>query len=503
MISKRFLLALIALTLITSAGSVGAYTPLTDADGDVIEPNPYITGNVTIAHHGPACEEDVLCYLDNGDTLANGQTSNLGDSGFRVHTDKVDEPIRFTPASVDVQYYGEDTDKKATVKAWGGNISNKAWLDTSNWVASGVEGSGNEVLELVQRNGAHALHFKNTGAASPDADTWTFDFTDITSEVNKLRLIIGLEVVGTMTGEAGYITLWDGDLTGSEACSWGVDATKTANGLKVASAAYLANSTGIVFWDQLVTDCAEASGGISGDVGKLTIALSADTDIGASEVYIYALQLDTKRYAFGLDEDEEPVYNMTYKGCDGVARATPLAYTCLATLAPSFDYQDIQNLKVAYKLEAANLDEETAVSILAGERDDDTFPWMTNYEFTFELPEKIDLTYAGDEELKYELGVAGSQHDFVSVAGTDKTNDVEKKKVADVVVLSTSLANKETEVEFTVLFTDAQMIVTTEGTAFGIFREGTPGYAIVAWLAGIAVVGGIFGRALTRRRRRG
>lgn len=483
---KRTLL-MVALLALILPGTATAYTPLEDADGDVIEPNPYVTGNVTISNHKAECEDDVLCFHDDSD-----DADNLADYGFLLHTDKVDEPIQFTPAKVDHQYYAEDSDAKSTVTGWGGNISDKSWTDTANWAGTGLEGSGNEVLERVLRNGAHALHFKNTGASTAEADTWTLDFTDITSEVAKTRLILGVEVVSINTGVD--IAIYDGDGTGYE--RFDLRTSGTADG----STNVLMNGTGTVYWDELVTDGAETSGGVSGDISKLSIAVYSDSDLGASEIYVYALGLDVKRQSFGTNDLGEDVYNMTYTDCEGTARTTPLGYTCLAEFAPSFSYQAVKDLKVAYILEASSLPEDQ-VGVIAGETDDDTYPWQANYEFTFELPKMLDLTYAGDEALKYALPVSGGQHEVVKVAGTDKIKDIEKKKAGDTVSLSTSLANKETEVEFTILYTDAQMLATTEGTAFGIFKEGGFFYTIWAKLAGLAVVGVVFAKAMSRKRK--
>lgn len=490
---KRILLALALLALVLP-GTATAYTPLTDGDGDEIEPDPFITGNVTVANHKIDCGDDVLCFYDDSD-----DASNLADYGLYLDSDQVDEPIQFTPAKVDVQYYAEDADHKSVTSAWGGNVSNKAWLDVANWAEGSVEGSGNEVLELVVRNGAHALHVKNTGASSPDTDVWTFDFTDITSEVAKTRLILGLEVVsnGVASGNTGYISVYDGDLSARNDFSFGSDTTKKADGV---TDPWLANTTGTVFWDELVTEGQAVSGGVSGDIGKVTLTLIADSDVAATEIYIYALGLDVKRYSFGLDDAGEQVYNMTYTNCEGVARSTPLGYTCLAEYAPSFDYETVKDLKLAYRVDASTLPEDN-VEILAGENADDAFPWMTNYEFTFELPKQLDLTWAGDEALRYELPVGGVQHDALTVAGTDKVKEVTKKKVGDEVSLSTSLANKEVEVEYTILFTDAQMLHTTETKVLGIFDEDSWFGKGWIWLAGLAGVGLLFARGVKRQRK--
>lgn len=485
---NRFLIGLALLALVLP-GAAMAYTPLTDADGDEIEPNPYIAGNVTISNHKPACDDDVLCFYDDSNDAA-----SLADYGLRLHTERVDEPIQFSPAKVDAQYYGEDVDAKSKVSAWGGNISNKAWLDTSNWVASNAA-EGGEVFERTVRNGAHAIRILNPApGASTDTDTYTLDFTDITSDVNKLRLVIGVEVVSN--GDTFEIDIFDGNLSGIDSFSY--LRTGTADGITHV----LANGTGVTFWDELVSEGADTQGGVNGDIGKIALDIISSAANGATEVYVYALGLQTTRYSFGLNDLGENVYNMTYTDCEGVARSTPLGHVCLASFDPSFDYQNMKDLRVAYIVDAANLPADN-VDLLPTEINDEAFPWKVNYEMTFELPKMIDLTYAGDESLKYVLPVIGSQHDTLTVGSVDKVKDVEKKKAGEIVTLASSgLASKKTEVEFTILFTEAQMHQTTERTVLGgIFSPDGIFGSIWIKLAGVAGLGLIFARGLGRKRK--
>lgn len=497
--STRSLVGALVLMLALAPTTALAYTPKVDADGDVIEPNPYITGNVTIATHNIHCDDDALCFLPDGEAVDSGEVANLATYGIALHTDKVDEPIQFSPARVDVQYYAEDADKKTTVSAWGTNISDKAWLDTANWAASGTEGSGNEVFERAFRNGAHVLHLKNTGASAPDTDTWTFDFTDMTTDVDKRRLTLGVEVVslGVALGDVFLVDVYDGNGTGYETFSFvgNTGGTTKADGSTYA----LGNTTGTTFWDELVSEGDATQGGVSGDISKIVFRLIADSDVGVSEVFVYALGLDVKRYTFGTDDNGDPVYNMTYTDCEGAARSTPLGHVCLASFDPSFTYTNVADLKVAYIVDASTLPDKSVekIGINTG---DEKFPWSINYEMTFELPKMEDLTYAGDEQLKYGLVVPGSQHEKVFVAGADKIREVEKKKVDEVVTLSTAIPSKKTVVEITLLFTPVQMDILTEiSSVGGMFGPKNPITIFLIWLGGIAGIGVAATRLLSRR----
>lgn len=477
----------VALLALLLPGTAIAYTPLTNDDGDEIEPNPGIRGNVTIGSHTAECDTDPLCYMDDSNDVA-----NLADDGFALDTAHVDEPIQLKPQSVDCQYYGEDSDKKSTVSGWCANVSDVSWLDTAKWTAA--NDGGGDVFERAQRNGAHALHIKNVGATTDESDTYTLDFTDITTDPAKLRLIIGMEIISM--GSDVYVHAHDTVVANTEKFRY-ARTGGTADGLSD----QLGNGTGITFWDEIITEGAATGTGMTTGVGKLVLELYADSDVAATEIYVYALAVQVKRFQLGVDELGDPVYNMTYTDCDGVARSTPLGYACLAEFDAGFTYQEVNDLKVAYELKASALPDDQ-VNIIAAENDDDTYPWKTNYEFGFLLPKEIDLTYAGDEKIYYELPVAGGQHDVVTSAGVDKSKDVEKKKVGDEVTLASAVTSgKEHEIEMTVLFTDVQMADVSEGTALGIFAEGGFLYSIWAKLAGLAVVGVVFAKAMSRRRR--
>ena len=487
---RRLLLTTLLLALVAAPmGAAVAYAPITDADGNELEPNPRLRGNVTIGAHKAACGEDPLCYFDDSDNQ-----KTLSDNGFALDPD-VDEPIRIQPQKVDCQYYGEDTTSEATKRvttAWCANVSDKAWLDTAQWTATN---EANDTFERVVRNGAHALHIKNAGGnpGVAESDSYVLDFKDISTDAEKHRFVIGIEVVGVSS--ALDFQIYDANGTGYNYFRASNSAGVKADG----SQFYVSNGTGTVLWDNLVTEGEQVSGGISGDIGKLGLSVDAVSDVGATEVYVYALALQVKRFELGTDADGDPVYNMTYTGCDGAARSTPLGYACIASLAPNFQYTTIKDLKVAYYQDAGMLP-DTSVSIIESEISTGEYDWRNNYRFTFSAPKMIDLTYAGDEKLELSLPVAGKQFEVLKANAVDQIKDVEKKAAgATVTLIASPPIGKEYEVEATVLYTASQSVHLTEVGFLGLPADNLLS-KIWVWLAGLGVIGFAFAKALRRKR---
>lgn len=499
--AKLLSLLLVAPLLLVALPAGSAYAPNTNADGRELEPNPAVRGNVTIIQHKPSCETNVLCFHDDSDGKRDLKTYGL------TLNPLVTEPIQFKPQSIDCQYYGEDATSEAAKKvtsAWCGNITSSAspglaWLDAAQWTTSGTE--ANDTIVTETRNGVHMLRLRNPGGTDStvtDLDTYTLNFPDITTDVAKMRLIIGFEYVGALssTYSSVLIDVADGNNTGYK--TFRIKGGTAADG--VATPPTLANTTGVVFWDELVTDGDTVQGGVTDDIGKISIGLQAQSGVGATEVYIYALGLQTKRYEFGVDDTGSPVYNMTYTGCDGKARATPLGSTCLAQFAPNFVYQTARDLKIAYELKASGL-ANSKVSIISQEINDATYTWKSNYRFNFNLPSFIDLAWAGDEALTYMLPVAGKQHELVKASTVDKLTDVKSKALGAEVVLQTGPpVGKEFEVEMTIFYTDLQMRDITQLGFLGL-PASNPFSKVWVWLSGLAVVGLGFAKLIRRSRK--
>lgn len=485
-------LLLLALLLVPPGA---AYTPIRDAMGNALEPDPYIKGNVTITNHRmEKCMQDVLCFEDDQNAVR-----NLGDYGFEVNRADVLRPLQVRPQSVDCSYYNEDIKAPLSTSAWCANVSDVSWLDVSKWTTASME--GNETIAREWRNGAHVLHVRNPGGtdgSAADNDVLTLDFGDITADLAKTRLVIGVEVASISNNVV--LQVYDTNGTGRSEFAFSPSASTKAG--PTGSTFWLMNGTGVTFWDPLLSEANVAStGGITRGIGKLELNLYAKSATGPADLYIYALGLQVKRHVFGQDELGNDVYNMTY-AADGTAPG----YVGLHTFAPSFTYTNLQNLRVAYLERGSTLPPGNVVTDDQAEqvKNDPTYSWQINYRFRFQLPKMADLTYAGDETVASALPVPGVQYVRLMVNGQDHTKAVQGLRAG---VTYTSMApgtvpvgTTPFEYEATVKFTTAQRDVVTE-VGWLWFSPGGAVSKGAGWLAGIFGVGGAVWLGFRRQRK--
>lgn len=493
--STRLLLTLFASSvLVVSAPGAHAYTPLQDTLGNVLEPDPYIMGNVTIANHHTACENDPLCFEDDSTNVR-----NLASYGMAINGNPtVTNPITYQPSHTECQYYAENATIPTTTSAWCGNISDKSWLDPLNWVKGGTGGSqSNTTFERVIRNGAQAIHIKNMGnvPGSVLSQTFSLSFANITTDLPKERLILGIEIVS----KSGDGSIDIDDTGGVGARSFTFKNVSTGNPATDTSGV-LMNSTGTTFWDPLITDGVSTSPGIVGGIQKLQINTYADSSIGPTEMYIYALGIQEKRFVFGQDYLGNDVNNMTYQGA-----ATPPGNVQLATLAPSYAYLNLHDIKVAYVETADRLADPANVQIIGTSiSGDPTYRWKEDYRFFFQLPSMIDLTYGGDEYMSHVLPVAGTQYEKLVVNGVDNTKAV--KAIRGGQVYSSLAAGTVPKAitpfqwEAVIDFTSAQRDQITSVGFLGL-PSTNPLSKLWVWLASLSVIGGAFAIGLRRGRK--
>jgi len=369
----------------SSVGVEDVYVP------NAYEPNPYIVGNVTIVN-----------YLNTSDT-------NLGyeDDGG----DQVVVPGEIQKVYLDPTQIVSPTGLQGPVSD--GNVNGTKWLTASNWATS--EGyasypSAPTVTEVTV-NGVKMLKLAIEGNVSDSNSMGIFKLAlnDFDVEVNKTYLAMGIQVVdGAATSDSSYsymsiAGLLDG---GSSMCNYNLGSHNTRQQDIVFSL-----DTDDKYFLQLKLGEKSVGVCVDGNLTHLQINLmDVVNGSDAMSIYLFALWLEDKQYAFG-NLNDVTVFEMDEDASGLIV---------LDEFSPSFPYEKVTSFgPVQFKMSAADLPaKQTTVryeELSDTQKADYTRDYAVKeyFNFTFVLPQAIDLSY-GPATLYDIPAISTAQYTYVS-----------------------------------------------------------------------------------------
>lgn len=458
-----------ALTLIVMAVAVlgmivpaAAYTPV--PAGAPITPNPYMEGNVTVALH--ASGMGTFGYV--GD---NGVVSNLGNtpagsaSGFQV------DPAVTKPYTVDFTQTASVGYLQGYVLGGG---TNKYVNLTSNWGYSRSKANGTLTLGTVGGatvTGASSLIFKSTGysSSSNGKNTWQFNLTTPIPITTAYRFVLGASTDLLPANTRAYVNVTDGSSTvGYTFNPAGTLGAQTTTNHTIANAA----AKHVFYQDRI--DSIGTSTTLT-QVSQVSVVLQnlAGGSL-VTQLTVTGLYISSGAYLqFGTDTAGNAVYVQDQGNTTGMA---------LAAFAPSFFYNSVGNLKVAFQLPASTL-VGTNVSITNAQMADGSSEKVV-FSFDFKAPSALALTYA-NLVIRDALVVVPTQYSAVSLNGASilTSYNLTANKVGTVLTLQTGAsAGTDYLLIETIIYTGAQWDLISQAPPAG-------GFFTSAWLQFLAIIG--------------
>lgn len=460
------------LAMCASTMNVMGYTPL--PVDDPIEPDPWIAGNVTKDTHKAAW--DTFTYEDDVGAVKEETSFALADDvnePYLVNYTKIYAPGVLQEVAMPSEVVACNSDK---------------WNESDCWAQTDTAAGTGTIVNATVDGYGKALTFKHVGSASVMTwSLWTYDLTDVTTDVEKMRWIVGVRVKTLSAKTWAHVRVSDGT---------------NANGYNVTSETasildgytQLGDSVGDAFFDDVMVNSLGTVPNTLAEITTIEVYLN-DTDAtaaGTVEISLLAMTYTTKRMMAGLDQDGVKVYNQTF--------ATALNNVSVATFTPSFSYSRIGDLTVAFQQKASNLPTDST-SITDVGLDSGSYERQYTYRLDYYLPEAVDLTYA-DLAMYDELRVAGAQFESVLVGTDDKTSiyNAATREVGDKITLkATGIAADSTyTVKLIVDYTSSQYDDLSEPpgamTTAGIWYNILGGLVLILGLVGL-------GAGLSRRRR--
>jgi hypothetical protein len=451
--------------------TVMGYTPL--PEGSPIEPDPWIEGNLTKDSHKSAWA--TFTYEDDlgaEKSISSFAVSSNVNQPYQVNYTKIYAPGVLQEVSMPNEKTACKSDK---------------WNETACWTETET-GSGTGTVSNATVDGyGKALSFKHVGNAASVSDTkWVYDLTDITTDIEKTRFIVGIRILQMGSNTEGYITITDGtDDSGYDfrLAAGSNDGYETL-GSKVGDSR---------FNDVLVNELGETPNTLT-QIKEISVNLQDDNagSSGTIEFQLLAMATGTKRMMVGYDQSGEKVYNQTF--------TNGLDYVNITTFSPSFTYNRVGDLKIAFQQKASTLSSDS-VSVSDKSISSGSYEREITYRFDYYLPKAVDLTYA-NLKLFDKLRVDGDQFDEVLVGTDDKTSlyNAAVREVGDKITLkSTSISEDNTyTVKMVVKYTGSQWEKISQApgllTTAGIWYQILGGVVLILSLVSV-------GAAATYRRR--
>lgn len=473
-IHRELALAVVVMLLAMCASTMNVmgYTPLpTD---DPIEPDPWIAGNLTKDTHKSTWS--TFTYEDDVGAVKE-------ETSFALASD-VNEPYLVNYTKI----YAPGVLQEVAMPSETTACKSDKWNESACWTEFTITGGTGTLANATVDGYGKALSFKHVGSASKMTySNWTYDLTDVTTDVEKMRWIVGVRVITLSAKTWAHVRVSDG--TNANGYNVSAETVSALDGYL-----QLGDSVGDSFFDDVMVNKLGAVPNTLAEITSIEVYLN-DTDAtaaGTIQIQLLAMSYTTKRMMAGLDKDGVKVYNQTF--------ATALNNVSVATFSPSFTYSRMGDLTIAFRQRASTLPSDST-SITDKSMDSGGYERQYTYRFDYFLPKAVDLTYA-DLVMYDELRVAGAQFEDVMVGTTDKTSiyNAATREVGDkITLLATGISEDNTyTVKMIVDYTSSQYDKLSEPpgamTTAGIWYNILGGLVLILGLVGL-------GAGLARRRR--